>query len=58
MAAAADALARPGMWVEPLEVDGAQIGLIVASPIDIIGTMDRWALRALERPRRAGPRPR
>ena len=47
LAAAADALSGPGMWVEPLEDDGAQIGLIVASPIDIVGTMDRWALRAL-----------
>ena len=47
LAAAADALSSPGMWVEPLEDDGEQIGLIVASPIDIVGTMDRWALRAL-----------
>ena len=47
MAAAAEALAGPGMWVRPLEVDRAPIGLVVASPIDIVGTMDRWALRAL-----------
>jgi serine/threonine-protein kinase len=48
MAAAAEALAGPGMWVQPLEVDGAPIGLVVASPIDLVGTMDRWALRALD----------
>jgi tRNA A-37 threonylcarbamoyl transferase component Bud32 len=47
MAAAADALASPGMWVEPLEVDEEQIGLVVRSPIDLVGTMDRWALRAV-----------
>jgi hypothetical protein len=48
LAAAAEALAGPGMWVEPLEADGAEIGLVVASPIDIVGTMDRWALRAVD----------
>ncbi len=47
MAAAADALAGPGMWVEPLEAEGAEIGLVVASPIDLIGTMERWALRTV-----------
>ena len=56
MAAATEALAGPGMWVQPLEVDGAPIGLVVASPMDLVGTMDRWALRALD-VRRAGPGP-
>jgi serine/threonine-protein kinase len=41
---AAAALTRRLMWIEPLVVDGAEVGLLAASPTDIIGAQDRWAL--------------
>jgi serine/threonine-protein kinase len=44
LGAAAAALARRLMWIEPLVVDGAEVGLLAASPTDIIGVEDRWAL--------------
>ena len=42
--AAAEALSGPAMWIEPLDVDGRPVGLVASSPIDLIGTMERWAL--------------
>ena len=32
------------MWIEPLDVDGRRVGLVASSPVDLIGTMERWAL--------------
>ncbi len=42
--AAAEALSGPAMWIEPLDVDGRRVGLVASSPVDLIGTMERWAL--------------
>ncbi len=42
--AAAEALSGPLMWVGPLVVDDREIGLLAASPVDILGREDRWAL--------------
>jgi serine/threonine-protein kinase len=44
--AAAEALSGPAMWIQPLEVDGRRVGLVASSPVDLIGTMERWALVA------------
>ena len=41
---AAAALAGYLMWIEPLELDGREIGLIAANPTDLIGSQERWAL--------------
>jgi serine/threonine-protein kinase len=44
LAAAAAALTARLMWIEPLVVDGAEVGLLAVSPTDIVGAEDRWAL--------------
>lgn len=45
LAAAAEALSGPATWLDPLEVDGAQVGWVAASPLDFVGVGESWALR-------------
>jgi serine/threonine-protein kinase len=42
--AAASALSGPLMWIEPLIVDGREIGLLASSPVNILDGENRWAL--------------
>ncbi len=42
--AAASALSGPLMWIEPLVVEGREIGFLASSPVNILGGEDRWAL--------------
>jgi hypothetical protein len=44
LAAAAEALAERAMRVEPLVVDGREVGLVASTPTDLIGSQPRWAL--------------
>jgi serine/threonine-protein kinase len=45
--AAARALAAT-MWIEPLEADGAEVGLVAIPPLGFLGGEERWALRAVD----------
>jgi Protein kinase domain len=48
LASAARALSGSAMWIDTLEVDGAEAGLVAVPPLAFFGAEDRWALRVID----------